>query len=83
MPPRQLTCSFIPFLLDGGFHERTVRVDYLNKSLLSQQPNNSLNENEMKKLSVEFSMNEQGDISLKNIMGIKNQSIMDILGVYG
>ncbi|KAG2197508.1 hypothetical protein INT47_007117, partial [Mucor saturninus] len=78
MPPRQLTSPFIPMTLDGGFHQRSVQLSYTNKSLLEGDK-----EMDLKKLHVEFIINENGDITLKNITGIKNQSVVDILGIYG
>lgn len=80
MPPRQLTVPFIPLTLDGGFHQRSVQLSYINKSLLE---NTNDKEMDLKKLDVEFTVNENGDITLKNITGIKNQSVIDILGIYG
>lgn len=80
MPPRRLTLPFIPLALDGGFHERSVQLSYINKSLLD---NLSDEEMDLKKLDIEFIINENGDIILKNITGIKNQSVIDILGIYG
>jgi hypothetical protein len=80
MSPRRLASSFVPLISDAeGFHERTVRLDYLNKSLLLAKNKDM----DLKKLSVEFNINEQGGISLKNITAIKNQSVIDILGAYG
>lgn len=78
MPPCQLTSPFIPLTLDGGFHQRSVQLEYINKSMLD-----NTNKMDLKRMNIEFIIDEQGDMSLKSVTGIKNQSIIDLIGVYG
>lgn len=80
MPPRQLTFPFIPLTLDGGFHQRSVQLEYINKSLLEGADNKEI---DLKKLNIEFVIDEQGGTTLKRLSGIQNQSIIDALNVYG
>ncbi|CAO3630952.1 unnamed protein product [Mucor hiemalis] len=80
MPPRQLTFPFIPLTLDGGFHQRSVQLEYINKSLLEGADNKEI---DLKKLNIEFVIDEQGGTTLKRLSGIQDQSIIDALNVYG
>lgn len=80
MPPRQLTFPFIPLTLDGGFHQRSVQLEYINKSLLEGADNKDV---ELKKLNIEFVIGEHGETTLKCLAGIQDQSIVDALNVHG
>ncbi|KAI8094511.1 mitochondrial inner-membrane-bound regulator-domain-containing protein [Thamnidium elegans] len=80
MPPRQLTLPFIPLTLGNGALQRSVQLSYINQDSLSNATDKDI---ELKKLNVEFDINENGEMVLKHIAGIKKQSIIDILGIYG
>ena len=79
MPPRQITSS-TPLTLDGGFHQRSVVLKYINKSILD---NKHTEQQDINRMNVEFVIDEQGNMSLKHVVGMKQQSVVDLLNVYG
>ncbi|KAI9269703.1 mitochondrial inner-membrane-bound regulator-domain-containing protein [Helicostylum pulchrum] len=81
MPPRQLTLPFIPLTLVNGALQRSVQLSYINQDSLSK--NAADKDIGLKKLNVEFDINEDGEMVLKHIAGVKKQSIIDILGMHG
>lgn len=74
-----MTTPFIPLTLDGGFHERSVQLEYINQSLLSLDNDPAA----LKGLQVEFVITEDGEMKLKHIIEELDRSTIDILGVYG
>ncbi|KAI8880883.1 hypothetical protein K501DRAFT_335128 [Backusella circina FSU 941] len=78
MPPHQLTLPFIPFTMQDGFFQRCVKLEYINKALLC---NTTLPAQQ--RLSLEFHVDEQGGMGLKQAFAEKKRSVIDILGVSG
>jgi hypothetical protein len=81
MPPVQLTSAFTPLTLNGGIHERSIKVKYINNSLLAN--NAEQNCANLNKLEVEFNVEDDGNMQLKSIVGEKKRSIVDLLCVSG
>ncbi|KAG1307407.1 hypothetical protein G6F64_006835 [Rhizopus arrhizus] len=81
MPPVQLTSAFTPLTLNGGIHERSIKVKYINNSLLAN--NAEQNRANLNKLEVEFNVEDDGNMQLKSIVGEKKRSIVDLLCVSG
>ncbi|KAG1455947.1 hypothetical protein G6F46_005253 [Rhizopus delemar] len=81
MPPAQLTSAFTPLTLNGGIHERSIKVKYINNSLLAN--NAEQNRANLNKLEVEFNVEDDGNMQLKSIVGEKKRSILDLLCVSG
>ncbi|KAI8637290.1 hypothetical protein BD408DRAFT_486337 [Parasitella parasitica] len=81
IPPRKITAPYIPIIrsLDGGFHQRTIQLDYVNQSLLAGKDENS----DLKRLLVEFTTQENGSMNVKKIIAEKNRSVVDVLGMFG
>lgn len=81
-PPRKLTTPYMPITqaLDGGFHQRTIQLEYVNQSLLANYNNEN---SDLKRLLVEFLIQEDGNLNIKKITAEKNRSVVDILGLYG
>ncbi|KAI9339833.1 hypothetical protein BD770DRAFT_330843 [Pilaira anomala] len=80
MPPRQLTLPFTPITFGDKLHQRSVQISYINQEALLNANDKDM---DLKKLHVEFDISEDGRIVLKHTIGIKKQSIIDVLGVYG
>ncbi|CAO3678740.1 unnamed protein product [Rhizopus stolonifer] len=81
MPPFQLMSEFSPLALGKEFYQRSIRLEYVNNSLLVnnfQQDRVNLN-----RLELEFNVEEDGNMKLKSIMGEKKRSVVDILGISG
>lgn len=66
--------------LDGGFHQRTIQLEYVNQSLLADYHNEN---SDLKRLLVEFLIQEDGNLSVKKVVAEKNRSVLDIVGLYG
>ncbi|CEP10638.1 hypothetical protein [Parasitella parasitica] len=81
IPPRKITTPYMPIIrsLDGGFHQRTIQLDYINQSLLAAGNDEN---SDLKRLSVEFIIQENGSIDVKKIIAEKNRSVVDVLGMY-
>ncbi|KAL7315983.1 hypothetical protein PS15m_005137 [Mucor circinelloides] len=82
MPPRKVTTPYMPIIqsLDGGFHQRTIQLEYVNQSLLADYHNEN---SDLKRLLVEFLIQEDGNLSVKKVVAEKNRSVLDIVGLYG
>lgn len=80
MPPRKLTLPFTPVTFGDKIHQRSVQLSYINQEALLNANDKDM---DLKKLQVEFDISENGRMVLKHTTGIKKQSIIDILGVYG
>ncbi|KAI8997752.1 hypothetical protein BDB01DRAFT_55291 [Pilobolus umbonatus] len=85
MPPRNMTSPMLPLIVDGDFKERTINVEYINKSLLVNLGRHVDDNkgNQLNRLNMEFLVKEQGDMILGSITGEKKRSAVDIIGLAG
>ncbi|KAI8971894.1 hypothetical protein BDF20DRAFT_915645 [Mycotypha africana] len=85
MPPFSLVQSLLPF--KNNFHERSIKVEYVDQSLLispeTQNIDRHLKLPGLTRLTIEFLINDDGQLKLKNIIGEKNRSVIDLLNVEG
>ncbi|KAL9547354.1 hypothetical protein MBANPS3_006213 [Mucor bainieri] len=84
MPPRKITTPYMPLIqtLDGGFHQRTIQLEYVNQSLLQAASENN-EHSDLKRLLVEFLIQEDGNLHAKKVIAEKNRSVVDIVGLHG
>ncbi|GAN09039.1 hypothetical protein MAM1_0239c08561 [Mucor ambiguus] len=82
IPPRKITTPYMPMIhsLDGGFHQRTIQLEYVNQSLITDDNNEN---SDLKRLLVEFLIQEDGNLNVKKVIAEKNRSVVDIVGVHG
>ncbi|KAK4515062.1 uncharacterized protein ATC70_002672 [Mucor velutinosus] len=82
IPPRNITTPYMPIIhsLDGGFHQRTIQLEYVNESLIAEDKNEN---SDLKRLLVEFLIQEDGNLNVKKVIAEKNRSVVDIVGLHG
>jgi hypothetical protein len=66
--------------LENGFHERSIKLEYVNKSLVSNCDDDN---RDLERLQLEFKVTHSSDIELKHIIAEKNRRTIDVLGAQG
>lgn len=83
MPPRKITTPYMPIIhsLDGGFHQRTIQLEYVNQWLIEEEGRNE--NSDLKRLLVEFLIQEDGNLNVNKVLAEKNRSVVDVVGLHG
>lgn len=66
--------------LEGGFHQRTIQLEYVHPSLIAEDNNEN---SDLKRLLVEFLIQEDGNLNVNKVIAEKNRSVVDIVGLHG
>lgn len=84
-PPPTITRSFLPVISAGSSpYRRRVVLEYVSKHLLPNfggQMSSSLPSDQLKRLQIEFMIQDDGDLELERVMGEYNRSTIDIIGL--
>lgn len=84
-PPPTITRSFLPVISAGSSpYRRRVVLEYVSKYLLPNfggQMSSPLPSDQLKRLQIEFMIQDDGDLELERVMGEYNRSTIDIIGL--
>ncbi|KAI9279377.1 hypothetical protein BY458DRAFT_584877 [Sporodiniella umbellata] len=79
MPPFSVLQYISPLSFEEDFYQRSIKVEYVSNTLLANSSNRD--GSGLSRLELEFNVEEQGDMKLRSIVGEKQRSVMNILGI--